>query len=274
MEIYNVVRLLGRGTFGTVHLCEKKHNKQKLVMKQIATDLEGEDLKKAQNEVAILRSLDHPNVIQCLDSYVKDHTFYIIMEYASHGNLQQYIAKRRPNDYLTPQAVMDFFCQILIGLNHIHEKGIIHRDLKCENIFVTGVQSDVLKIGDFGISKLVSNNYLAKTVIGTCNYVAPELCDGKPYDNKTDIWALGCILYELCQLEKMFEGTVSNVVLSIASGKLKLINVKRYGKQMQELLTLLLKVDPTLRPDTKTLMSLGDVFPSLYCLSVNLGCIF
>ncbi|KAF7287337.1 serine/threonine-protein kinase Nek8-like [Rhynchophorus ferrugineus] len=273
MEMYDVVERLSRGTFGTIYLCERKHNKRKLVIKLIHTDLTGDDLKNAKNEVAILKSLNHPNVIEYHDSYVKGDTFYIMMEYAEHGNLQEFIAKRRL-EYLSPQAVMNFFCQILMGLDHIHEKGIIHRDLKCENIFLTGINQDVIKIGDFGIAKLLCNNHMAKTIIGTYNYVAPELCDGKPYDSKSDIWALGCILYELCQMEKLFEGTISNVVLSIANGKLKTINIKRYGKQMQILLNLLLQTDPKERPDTKTLMTLGDIFPTLHCLSVNLGCIF
>lgn len=271
--MYDVLEKLGRGTFGTIYLCQRKHNKQKLVIKEMVTDLNADDLRNAKNEVSILKSLDHPNVIAYHDSYVKNCAFYIVMEYAEHGCLQEYIAKKIP-EYLSPQAVINFFCQILMGLNHIHEKGIIHRDLKCENIFLTGIHQDVIKIGDFGISKLLYNNNKARTIIGTYNYVAPELCDGKPYDTKSDIWALGCILYELCQMEKMFEGTISNVVLSIANGKLKSINIKRYGKQMQALLNLLLQPNPKDRPDTKTLMTLGDIFPSLHCLSFNLGCIY
>ncbi|KAL1488545.1 hypothetical protein ABEB36_015009 [Hypothenemus hampei] len=274
MDFYNVIELLGQGSYGTVYLCEKKHNKQKLVAKQIPTQLMGDDFKKAENEVSILRSLNHPNIIEYYHNYVEHRTFFIIMEYASGGTLQQYLAQRKEsNQYLEPQTAMDYFCQILMGLDHVHEKGIVHRDLKCENIFITGKDKNVLKIGDFGISKLMSNNYFANTIIGTCNYAAPEICDGKPYNNKTDIWALGCILYELCALEKMFQGTVTNVVLSIAKGKIKSINTRKYGKQMQELLNLLLKTDPAQRPDTKSIMALGDVFPSLYSLSVSLGCI-
>ncbi|XP_050314205.1 serine/threonine-protein kinase nekl-2-like [Anthonomus grandis grandis] len=278
MDFYDVIEKLGRGTFGIVYICSVKHNKQKLVVKEIPIDLVSDDIKRAKNEATILKTLNHPNVIKYLDSYIKNFSFYIVMEYACHGNLQHYIMKRKADhNYLEAQAVMDFFCQILMGLNHIHDKGIVHRDLKSENIFITGINSNVLKIGDFGISKEMKNgngdNICANTVIGTCNYMAPEIFDGKPYDNKTDIWALGCILYQLCQLEKMFEGTVSNVVLSIASAKLKCVDTKRYGHQMQKLLDLLMKTDPSQRPDTKSIMSLNDIFPSLYCLYFDLGCI-
>ncbi|XP_060529297.1 serine/threonine-protein kinase Nek8-like [Cylas formicarius] len=273
MEMYNIVEQLDRGSFGTIHMCLKRHNRQKMVMKRIYADLKGEELKSAQNEVAILKSLNHPNIIQYYDSYVQNGTFHIIMEYASHGSLQQLIEKNRPK-YFNPQVVMNFFCQILMGLHHVHEKNIIHRDLKCENIFVTGLQCDVIKIGDFGISKLLSNSKMDTTVIGTYNYLAPELCRGKSYNRKTDIWALGCVLYEICAMEKMYHGTVSDIIVSIVNGKRKTIDSKRYGKQMQELLHLLLQSDPEKRPDTKTLMALADVFPSLHSLTVNLGCIF
>lgn len=129
----------------------------------------------------------------------------------------------------------------------------------------------------------------AHTLIGTCNYVAPEICDGKPYDIKSDIWSLGCILYEMCAMERMFEGTVINlkmlthkftpifqiynVVLAIAARQKKMIDVNYYGIQMQQIIELMLQIEPNDRPDTAALMSLSDVFPSLHVLGTHLGCI-
>ncbi|CAH0555505.1 unnamed protein product [Brassicogethes aeneus] len=272
MDMYNPISILGKGTFGTVHLCERIHNKQKIVVKVINSDLEGEQLRAAKNEVAILKSLSHPNIIQYFDNFTKGNTFYIVMEYATKGSLFDLISKSRPN-YFQPQFVMDLFCQILMGLEHIHSKKVIHRDLKCENIFLTGVSDNVIKIGDFGISKKILTTKKTQTIIGTCNYLAPEVCDGKPYDVKSDIWSLGCILYELCALEKMFEGTLSNVVLSIANGKIKCVNTAFYGDEMQDLITMMLQVNPDHRPDTKALMCHPDIFPTLYLLGVNLGCL-
>ncbi|KAG5876755.1 hypothetical protein JTB14_001231 [Gonioctena quinquepunctata] len=272
MEFYNTVKQLGKGTFGTVQLCERIHNKQKIVVKQIITELEGQQLEAAKNEVAILKSLNHPNIIQYYDSYILKGIFYIVMEYASQGTLQEFIEKERQK-YLSPQHVMDLFCQILMGLDHIHQRKVIHRDLKSENIFLTGLKADVIKIGDFGISKTLLNGKMANTVIGTCNYLAPELCDGKPYNSKSDIWSLGCILYEMCAMEKMFDGTVSNIVLSIASGRKKAVNTKMYGKQMQEIIDMMLQPNPEDRPDTISLMANPDIFPSLYYLGCCLACI-
>lgn len=107
-----------------------------------------------KNEIDILKLMDHSNVIQYYDSYLKDGTFHIVMECAVSGNLHEYISHNAPI-YLPREFVMSVFCQILNGLNYIHAKKVIHRDLKCENIFLTGVHEDVVKIGDFGISKVL-----------------------------------------------------------------------------------------------------------------------
>ncbi|CAH1099658.1 unnamed protein product [Psylliodes chrysocephalus] len=273
MIYYNNIKEMGRGTFGTIHLCERIHDKQKLVIKQIYLEDDGKQLKAAQNEVDILKSLNNPNIIKYYDNYYdRKGVFYIVMEFASKGTVQQLIERERPNTF-PPQYVMDLFCQMLMGLDHIHQHKVIHRDLKTENIFLTGLKGDVVKIGDFGISKTLINGNKASTIIGTCNYLAPELCNGNEYNSKTDIWALGCVLYELCAMERMFSGTVSNVVLSIASGRKKQVNTKMYGRQMQEIIDMMLQANPDNRPTTKDLITDPDVFSTLYALGPSLGCI-
>lgn len=137
-----------------VNLCQKKHNKQKVVIKEIDLNKHGDHLESSINEVGVMKTLDNPNVIKYHDSYIRNGKFYIMMEYASKGSLHEFILKNRPT-LLEPQTVMNLFTQILMGLNHIHSKKIIHRDLKPQNIFLTGLKGDVVKIGDFGISKLL-----------------------------------------------------------------------------------------------------------------------
>ena len=94
--------------------------------------------------------------------------------------------------------------QICLALEYVHDQGVIHRDIKTQNIFLTG--NNTVKLGDFGVSKLlgtaISN---AMTVVGTPYYMSPEVCKSEPYSAKSDVWALGCILYELCTLKKAFE---------------------------------------------------------------------
>lgn len=173
MDFVEFLEELGKGTYGldrrqlqtallllcvlvcsVVNLCIKKHNKHKVVIKEIDLDKHSDHLEASQNEVGIMRTLNNPNVIKYYDSYIRNGKFYIMMEYASKGSLHEFILKSRPN-LLEPQVVVNLFVQILMGLNHIHMKKIIHRDLKPQNIFLTGLKGDVVKIGDFGISKLL-----------------------------------------------------------------------------------------------------------------------
>ncbi|XP_031351673.1 serine/threonine-protein kinase Nek8-like isoform X2 [Photinus pyralis] len=226
----------------------------------------------AKNEVAILKCLKHPNVVLYFDSFVSDNIFYIVMEYATKGSLYDFIKRNKPN-LLSQQTVLNYFCQILNGLHHIHSKNIIHRDLKAENIFLTGLQADVVKIGDFGISKILQNETKTQTFIGTANYLAPEMCHGKPYNTKSDIWSLGCILYELCALERMFDGPVANVVYSISTGRKKLINSSLYETGVQYLVEVMLQLEPANRPDTVSLMKFPVLLQTMYTLGVTLGCI-
>ncbi|GLV46209.1 nimA-like kinase [Carabus blaptoides fortunei] len=225
----------------------------------------------ANNEIEILKSLKHPNVIQYYKHFLSKRFFCIIMEYATKGNLYDFILNQRRFGYIKQKDALNIFCQILLGLDHIHSKNIIHRDMKCENILITGMKFDLIKIADFGISKLLECDGKANTIIGTPNYLAPEVCDGKPYDMKSDIWSLGCILYELCALERMFEGNISNVVLSIASGRIKEINYSIYDQQIQEVIYMLLTTNPQFRPNTTGLMRHTILMPVLFNLPVELG---
>jgi NIMA (never in mitosis gene a)-related kinase len=113
---------------------------------------------------------------------------------------------------------LDLFVQICLALKHVHDRKILHRDLKTQNIFLT--KKDLIKLGDFGIARVLHNtNELAKTAIGTPYYLSPEICENKPYNNKSDIWSLGCILYEMATLRHAFEaGDMKGLVLKILRG--------------------------------------------------------
>lgn len=100
-----------------------------------------------------------------------------------------------------------------MGLQHIHQKKVLHRDLKSQNIFLTSTNQ--VKIGDFGISKVLENTSdFAKTSLGTPYYLSPEICMGQKYDYKSDAWMVGCILYEMCTLRRPFEGESWSIVIN------------------------------------------------------------
>lgn len=122
----------------------------------------------------------------------------------SVGDLNYHIRrKEKKGEFFTEDEIFNWFVQICLALEYVHGRKVLHRDLKCSNIFLTG--NNTVKLGDFGISKVLENtNQAAMTVVGTPYYMSPEVCQNHPYTFKSDVWALGCILYELCTLKHAF----------------------------------------------------------------------
>ncbi|XP_075260848.1 serine/threonine-protein kinase Nek9-like isoform X1 [Convolutriloba macropyga] len=208
---YVPIRCLGRGAFGEATLYRKTEDNSLVVWKEV--DLGRMDLKEQQaalSEVDILSSLPpHPNIIQYFthfQSYPPEAPMLLIeMEYASGGNLQQYIG--RATYPLEQEAVEWLFYQLMSGVRHIHNVHVLHRDIKSMNIFLNRTDA-LLKLGDFGISKrLDQSQHMAQSVVGTPYYMSPELMQGLQYDEKSDIWACGCVLFELLTLKKSFDAT-------------------------------------------------------------------
>lgn len=218
MEKYERIRVVGRGAFGIVHLCLRKADQKLVILKQIPVEqMTKEERQAAQNECQVLKLLNHPNVIEYYENFLEDKALMIAMEYAPGGTLAEFIQKRC-NSLLEEETILHFFVQILLALHHVHTHLILHRDLKTQNILLDKHRM-VVKIGDFGISKILSSKSKAYTVVGTPCYISPELCEGKPYNQKSDIWALGCVLYELASLKRAFEAAnLPALVLKIMSG--------------------------------------------------------
>ena len=134
------------------------------------------------------------------------------MEFCRGGDLMELIKKKKPNNYFLESTVVDFFQQMTKGTAYIHNKKNFHRDLKPSNIFISSDQH--IKIGDFGVSKKHNNTMsMVNTIVGTDIYIAPEIFGRMPYNEKADVWALGCILYELASLQPAFSG--HTILLSI-----------------------------------------------------------
>ena len=135
----------------------------------------------------------------------------IVLDYADGGDLSDYIAKTKRNRRkISEHVVLKWFVQLCSALKYIHGRKILHRDLKTQNIFLATVSNEKdfsVKLGDFGIAKILqSTSECANTIIGTPYYLSPELCEDRPYNEKSDVWALGCVLYEMCTLNHAFDG--------------------------------------------------------------------
>lgn len=141
------------------------------------------------------------------------------MEFCECGDLASAIKDRKKIEgTFTEEEILNWFIQICIALEYIHGRKILHRDIKSQNIFLTS--NGTVKLGDFGISKLLeSTNEAAMTVVGTPYYMSPEVCENKPYTFKSDVWALGCVLYELCTLQHAFSASnLLGLVYKIVQG--------------------------------------------------------
>merc|ERR1719487_1182181 len=163
--------------------------------------------KDAANEVKVLSSLKHPYIVAYKDSFIEDGFLNIVMEYADGGDLFTRIQKAKKSMTKFPeQQILRWFTQALLALKFIHDKHILHRDLKSQNFFL--MSNGKLKIGDFGIAKVLDNTAAcAQTTIGTPYYLSPEICQERPYSWASDMWSLGCVLYECCCLKVPFDAS-------------------------------------------------------------------
>ncbi|MBN3325201.1 NEK8 kinase, partial [Atractosteus spatula] len=253
-----------------VHLCRRKSDQNLVILKEIPVEQMTRDERlAAQNECQVLKLLSHPNIIEYYENFLEDKALMIAMEYAPGGTLADFIQKRC-NSLLDEDTILHFFVQILLALHHVHNKLILHRDLKTQNILLDKHQM-IVKIGDFGISKILVSKSKAYTVVGTPCYISPELCEGKPYNQKSDIWALGCVLYELASLKRAFEAAnLPALVLKIMSGTFAPIS-DRYSPELRQLILNMLNLDPSKRPQLNEIMAQPICIRPLLNLHTDIG---
>lgn len=192
---YIILRTIGVGTSSKVKLAENKNNHQlyaiKIINKKKFDD--NPDLKlKIDREIALMKILDHPHLLNLYDVLESKRHIYIVIEYASHGELFDFLIERRS---LNPNVAMHFWRQIIYGVDFLHTHSICHRDLKPENILLN--ENDEIKIGDFGFAKWMKTK-IVHTACGSPHYAAPEVLQGTSYDGRqADVWSCGVILYAL-----------------------------------------------------------------------------
>lgn len=143
-------------------------------------------------------------------------------EYCPNGDLKRYLKKR--SGLLNESVILDIFVQVCEGLGYLHQKRILHRDIKTANIFFD--EDFKVRIGDFGIAKVLGQKTrFAQSMIGTPYYISPEMLNGEPYDHKNDVWALGCLLYEMCKKRQPFKSEKEiNLNKKIKIGRLRFLS--------------------------------------------------
>ena len=263
---YQTLKVLGRGAFGTAYLVRRKADSFTFVMKKLNLEQLGEKEKaEARNECAVMKALRaHPHIVKVVEHFEDDARLCIVMEHADGGDLAQRIEHQAIADGPFPEEqILDWFVQVCLALKHAHDRRILHRDLKPQNIFLT--RKNFVRLGDFGISRVLSNTLsVASTCVGTPLYLAPELCEGKEYGSKSDVWSLGAILHELCALQPPFTAnTMPALVMRICSDSPPALNANHCSQALRSLATSLLEKDPEKRPRVHDILELPLMKPRI-----------
>ena len=254
---YIIKSRLGIGSYGTVYKVCKKNTNKIYVIKQVSLLGLGEkEIMEYKSEAKLLSSIKSNYVVKYFDSFIDNHNLNILMEYCDGGDLYQYLEKNKKKKIkLKEKIIWQIFIQMIIGLNSIHKKKILHRDIKSQNIFHT--KNLDIKIGDLGESKKLIQTNFAKTFIGTPYYLSPEICMEKPYNDKSDIWAIGCILYELCTFNYPFNAKSQGaLLLKILNNEPEKIDNNYYSKDLQNMINLLLNKNYELRPSCADILKM------------------
>lgn len=258
MEKYVRLQKIGEGSFGKAVLVKSTEDSRHYVIKEInISRMSGKERQESRREVAVLANMKHPNIVQYKESFEENGSLYIVMDYCEGGDLFKRINAQKGALFQEDQ-ILDWFVQICLALKHVHDRKILHRDIKSQNIFLT--KDGTVQLGDFGIARVLNSTVeLARTCIGTPYYLSPEICENKPYNNKSDIWALGCVLYELCTLKHAFEaGNMKNLVLKIISGSFPPVSL-HYSYDLRSLLSQLFKRNPRDRPSVNSILEKGFI---------------
>uniref|UniRef100_A0A8D1EW82 non-specific serine/threonine protein kinase n=1 Tax=Sus scrofa TaxID=9823 RepID=A0A8D1EW82_PIG len=258
MEKYVRVQKIGEGSFGKAILVKSIEDGRQYVIKEInISRMSNKEREESRREVAVLANMKHPNIVQYRESFEENGSLYIVMDYCEGGDLFKRINAQKGILFQEDQ-ILDWFVQICLALKHVHDRKILHRDIKSQNIFLT--KDGTVQLGDFGIARVLNSTVeLARTCIGTPYYLSPEICENKPYNNKSDIWALGCVLYEMCTLKHAFEaGNMKNLVLKIISGSFPPVSL-HYSYDLRSLLSQLFKRNPRDRPSVNSILEKGFI---------------
>ncbi|KAM7347076.1 nek2 [Cochliomyia hominivorax] len=280
LQDYEVVSVIGNGAFGTCFKVRDKENGNIYAWKGMDYDELSESQKESLvSEIRVLRQLQHPNIVQYYHHLVnyEAKSIFIVMECCEGGDLAQLIAKAKAeNKRFEERYIWRVLFQICRALqvchNKIKEGTILHRDIKPANIFLD-LEGNA-KLGDFGLARMLRRNEsFAETFVGTPYYMSPEIVKGSKYDRKSDVWAVGCLIYEMCSLRPPFKGReFTQLSANISIGKFNSIP-DIYSNDLQEIIGFMLEVENEQRPSievisrhpilVRNINDLGNEFPVL-----------
>lgn len=299
---YERLEMIGRGSFGRVFKVKRTADGHVLAAKCVTFDgladapKESEKVRHmAEKESLLLQQLRHPNIVAFHECFMMSSlpclsvpdSVCVVMSFCGGGDLHQKIKARADSGDgpFSEVQVLWWLVQCLLALRHMHERHVLHRDLKTSNIFLSRRRGDpalgLLKLGDFGLARTMQDSFeMADSCVGTPAFMSPEMLKHQPYGPGSDLWAMGCCLYQMCALKNSFVGvSMANTMEMIVKGTYPPLQGVCGGLQagppftagLLEIVDRLLQPDQTRRPPAAELLNLPLLGQPLADYRVTLG---
>jgi NIMA (never in mitosis gene a)-related kinase len=265
---YRCIRRISQATTATVWLVRRVGDGTRLhVLKEIhAVAEQPADSEEWPREVALLTGQKHPFILPVVEMLRDDATGQVgmVTEYCDQGDLHSLLIELRRRNERVPEAqVLSWLAQLCLALSHLHRQRILHRDVKTSNIFVTADRT--LKLGDFGLARaLQAQQEAVVTRVGSPFYMSPEICRNQPYGSESDVWSLGCVLYEIICLSPAFYADSMVLVLQrICAAQYDAPPTGACSDGVRELLGEMLQLEPSARPSAQMVLQHPALRPVL-----------